>query len=356
MAITKVGTPGSYAAAGTESSSTFSVTVPAGTTKLLVSVGVVGSSAQTISSVVFNTSESLSVGKTQAHTDFTSNVDAIYYRDNPTATTANVVVTYSGSIRPTCEWVCFSGTATGVGTTAGSTTSMSTSLNVATTSMMASFANASVNSDVTAITVANGQTVAAQTAHPNGSGGKSGLAYLAGTGSAQTLSWTPTGTPDDQGIVAVELTATAAGPTINTQPQAQTAILAGPYAVTSATWTVSATGTGTLHYAWTFNSISVGTDSSSYTRTGIVSGDNGHNAQVTVTDDNGPTVSNNAALTVKAGDTVTNTSGTTQAGGTLASETTIKSDVATAGKELVRLRRYAAGVEIAPPGHVVTKS
>lgn len=152
----------------------------------------------------------------------------------------------------------------------------------------------------------------------------------------------------------VVLDPATSGPTINTQPQAQTAILAGSYADTSATFSVSATTSGgTLHYAWTFNSISVGTDSSSYTRTGIVSGDNGHVAQVTVTDDNGSTLSSTAALTVDAGDTVANTSGTTSSG-TLSPETTIKSDLATAGKELVRLTRVAAGITIGT--HVVTKA
>lgn len=94
----------------------------------------------------------------------------------------------------------------------------------------------------------------------------------------------------------------ASGPTISAQPTAQTANEGA-----TATFTVSATGTGTLHYQWkrqppaggAFSN--VGTDSSSYT-TGTLDCATDHTADfyVTVTDDNGPTDSSTVGLTVRA--------------------------------------------------------
>lgn len=84
------------------------------------------------------------------------------------------------------------------------------------------------------------------------------------------------------------------GPTINTQPQSVTA-----YTGQTATFNVSATGTGTLHYQWKKNASNVGTDSSSYTTGALVLSDNGSTISVTITDDNAPTNSNTVILFVK---------------------------------------------------------
>lgn len=95
---------------------------------------------------------------------------------------------------------------------------------------------------------------------------------------------------------------TVSGPTIGTQPAAQSANEGG-----TATFSVSATGTGTLHYAWERQPpgggayAAVGTDATPYT-TGALDCATDHGAQfrVTVTDDNGPTVSSVVGLTVRA--------------------------------------------------------
>jgi hypothetical protein len=66
---------------------------------------------------------------------------------------------------------------------------------------------------------------------------------------------------------------------ITAQPSTQVGLAGG-----SATFTVAASGTGTLHYQWKRNGSNVGTDSASYTPTGLAAG-TGDRIQVTVTDD-----------------------------------------------------------------------
>ncbi len=78
-------------------------------------------------------------------------------------------------------------------------------------------------------------------------------------------------------------------PVITVQPADQTVLLGN-----TATFTVTATGTGTLHYQWKDDGSNVGTDSSSYTTAASTLSDNGAIITVDVTDDNGTTVSSNA--------------------------------------------------------------
>lgn len=103
------------------------------------------------------------------------------------------------------------------------------------------------------------------------------------------------------------LTALRPGLSITTQPQD-----AGKNAGSTVSFSVTATGTGTLHYQWkraerdstTFSN--VGTDSASYTTgTLTVVGDNGAHFQVVVTDDNGSTTSRSALLEVGPANTFT---------------------------------------------------
>ena len=82
-------------------------------------------------------------------------------------------------------------------------------------------------------------------------------------------------------------------PVITAQPQPATV-----YASQSATFTVAASGNSTLHYQWKFNGSNVGSDASSYTRTGCTTSDSGKNVKVTVSDTAGSVDSNNALLTV----------------------------------------------------------
>lgn len=83
------------------------------------------------------------------------------------------------------------------------------------------------------------------------------------------------------------------GPTITTQPASQVVTVGQ-----TATFTVAATGTGTLSYQWKRNSVNVGTNSPSYTTPATVIGDNGAQFQVAVTDTTGTTNSAIATLTV----------------------------------------------------------
>ena len=89
-------------------------------------------------------------------------------------------------------------------------------------------------------------------------------------------------------------TVTAAGPTITTQPTAQTAKI-GASAVFSVAATASA---GSLSYQWKFNGSNVGTNIATYTRTAVVAGDHAGTVSVDVTDSNGTVSSSTVALTV----------------------------------------------------------
>jgi hypothetical protein len=96
-----------------------------------------------------------------------------------------------------------------------------------------------------------------------------------------------------------EISGTApAGPTITSQPANQTVTVPA-----TATFNVSATGTGTLHYQWKKGATNVGTDTASYTTPATVIGDNGSTFSVVVTDDNGSSTSSTATLTVNAAPT-----------------------------------------------------
>jgi hypothetical protein len=83
------------------------------------------------------------------------------------------------------------------------------------------------------------------------------------------------------------------GPTISVQP-VQTVVFEGD----SATFTITASGTGVLHYQWKKNGSNVGTDSNSYNTGATVIGDNLSTIQCVVTDDNGTANSNIVYLIV----------------------------------------------------------
>jgi hypothetical protein len=113
---------------------------------------------------------------------------------------------------------------------------------------------------------------------------------------------------------------TAAGPTIDTQPQSQSKIVGE-----TATFTVAATTSGgTLSYQWKRNGSNVGTDANSYTTPTLVIGDDGDTVTVDVTDSNGTTVSNTATLTVGTGPVITQPDPTDGSGEATA---TVTSDV-----------------------------
>lgn len=82
-------------------------------------------------------------------------------------------------------------------------------------------------------------------------------------------------------------------PVIGTQPTDQTV-----YVGQTATFTIAATGAGTLSYQWYFDGGAVGTDSNSYARTNCALADNNKNVYCEVTDDNGTATSNTVKLYV----------------------------------------------------------
>lgn len=86
----------------------------------------------------------------------------------------------------------------------------------------------------------------------------------------------------------------APGPVIVSQPAA-----ASVYTTQTATFTVAATGSGTLTYQWRKQGINIAlATSSSYTTPAAALTDNGAQFSVVVTDKNGASASNNAVLTV----------------------------------------------------------
>jgi hypothetical protein len=93
------------------------------------------------------------------------------------------------------------------------------------------------------------------------------------------------------------VSAGAVAPTITTQPQSQTVTVGA-----TATFSVAATGTAPLSYQWYRNTVAIsGATSASYTTAATVSGDNGANFTVKVTNTAGSQTSNAATLTVTAG-------------------------------------------------------
>lgn len=88
------------------------------------------------------------------------------------------------------------------------------------------------------------------------------------------------------------------GPKINTQPSNQEASIGG-----GATFTISATPSkGSNSYQWKFNGSNVGTDSTSYTRSGVVAADQQGAVTCVVTDDLGSVTSQAASLCVTFAD------------------------------------------------------
>ena len=96
--------------------------------------------------------------------------------------------------------------------------------------------------------------------------------------------------------LTVQSTPTNTAPTITQQPSSQ-AVQEGQ----TATFSVSATGTGTLSYQWRKNGTNIsGATSSSYTTPATTSSDNGATFSVVVSNDFGSVTSSNATLTVSS--------------------------------------------------------
>ena len=208
MAVTVVGTPATYGSVNTEATSTIGVTVPAGATKLVLCLSTAVGAAYTISSVVYNGVETMTPGVSLATAGFRNLITAIYYVDNPIATTANIVVTYASSTpRVGAVAFCVTGSGVGVGNTQTANQANTLSLTGNVGDLMVSCLN--IEPTTQTIAAQNSQTEQGQGVCSVSTGPRCGGATVAATGSAQTLSWTITGGgQDDEAIVALAIGST----------------------------------------------------------------------------------------------------------------------------------------------------
>lgn len=173
---------------------------------------------------------------------------------------------------------------------------------------------------------------------------------------ASSVSFAPTWTGSfSWGITAFAVNGTVSGPTISVQPSNATAVVNDATGNT-ATFSVTASGTGTLVYDWELET-SVGggvyanlADGSGATWTGQAAASctgtftattlTGRRVRCNVTDDNGSVTSNTATLTVLTGDTITQPSGTTNGSGV------ITGSMVSTSPGLTRLTAIAGGVTL----------
>jgi hypothetical protein len=160
-------------------------------------------------------------------------------------------------------------------------------------------ATGTVNTTITAVTLARAAVVNGNLLNgwSVGRGTEVNLSRITATQkfttttNVETIKGSATGNVDYD-LQVVEWAEVAVGPTITVQPVAQQ-VREG----TTATFTVAATGTGTLAYAWTKNGTAIGTDSATLAFTAAL-GDNTASIVCEVTDDNGTTATTPATLTV----------------------------------------------------------
>jgi len=158
----------------------------------------------------------------------------------------------------------------------------------------------------------SGLTVNATTGQLQGSGGTAGSYAVTPTVTdSSTAGTNPSGggaPPQTVALAAFTLTISAPGPTITTQPTAQT-VSEGA----TAAFTVAATGTGTLTYQWqlaapgsvTYGNVVGATGATHTTAATVCATDHGASYRCNVTDSAGTTTTGTALLTVNA---VTSTS------------------------------------------------
>lgn len=139
-------------------------------------------------------------------------------------------------------------------------------------------------------------------------GSMSSVSIAAGQNQAFQVQFAPTGAGSVSGSISVSSDATnsplaislsgngMSTLSITTQPGSQSVVVGQ-----TATFSVAATGTGTLSYQWKKNGTAIGgAIAASYTTPATTNPDNGTQFTVVVTDSNGSLTSNSAALTVTA--------------------------------------------------------
>ncbi len=247
--------------------------------------------------------------------------------------TFSVAATGTGAI--TYQWKK-NGTAISGATAASYTTPPTTSAdNGALFTVTITDTVGSVNSSAATLTINFPPTISSQPTSQSVTAGQSATFSVAATGTATlTYQWkkggtaisgataasytTPATTSADNGTQftvtvtnafgnvtsnAATLTVTASGiaPSITSQPASKTVAVGQ-----TATFSVTATGTGTLTYQWKKNGAAIsGATSSAYTTPATVSSDNGIVFTVTVTGTSGNITSSGATLTVNAPPSIT---------------------------------------------------
>ena len=194
----------------------------------------------------------------------------------------------------------------------GSLTSNPATLTVTATAVAPSITTEPANQTVTAGQTATFSVSATGTSPLAYQWKKNGAAISGATSASYTTPATTTSDNNAQFTVTVTNTvsnvvSTAAiltvnvPPTISTQPASQTVALGQ-----TATFSVTASGAGTLTYQWKKNGASIsGATSASYTTPATVASDNGSSFTVTVTGTGGNVTSNAATLTVNAPPSIT---------------------------------------------------
>jgi len=165
-------------------------------------------------------------------------------------------------------------------------------------------------------------------------------------------------------LAHIGLVQAVSGPTIDTQPIAQTAVLAGPVADTSVDFVVAATTSGgALVYDWeletsvaggvyanlangsgaTWSGQTAATATGTFTATTLT----GRRVRCNVTDNNGTTVSTAVTLTILAGEVLTQPVGTTNASGVPStSGGSMTSDDSRAATSITRITATSEGVTL----------
>src|SRR5437660_696160 len=196
-----------------------------------------------------------------------------------------------------------------VSNSAGSVTSNAVTLMVNAAAAAPSITTQPVNQTVTVGQTATFTVVATGTAPLSYQWQKNGTAISGATSASYTTAATTSSDNGAQFVVVVSntagsvtsnaptLTSAAAAPSITTQPASQTVTVGQ-----TATFTVVATGTAPLSYAWRKNGTAIsGATAASYTTPATTSSDNSAQFTVTVSNVAGNVTSNPATLTVTTG-------------------------------------------------------
>ena len=197
---------------------------------------------------------------------------------------ANSNTTSSGSLAASATTLTFGNVSPGASSSQTLTLTNTASTTVTISQATVTGAGFSVVGGMSSVAIAAGQNHAFQIQFaPQAAGSVSGSVSIASNAPNSPLALSLSGT----GIT---------GPSVTTQPAGQT-VASGA----TATFTVAATGTGTITYQWKKNGTTIsGATSSSYTTPATTAADNGTSFTVTVTDTTGSVTSAVGTLVVSA--------------------------------------------------------